>query len=436
MRPYLLLLRIGVLVLSSTVSALAVINPALQPDVYYEKYDNVLVLQLEKMDPTQSTLQCSIAETIKGAYPAGESITITFAGALSGQVTALSESGRLKPGDQFPVFAGKPSRRKSNRQVRLYIGEFFVGEVDEKNQFTVGIEGEMETDSEGGKVNTLAGIYNGMTSEFIHMLQDMAANRDFYPRKAYVKFKEDTLVAKLDQSIEGVAMFDLNGDGMEDLVACSPGGDRIYQQVEPMKFSDVTESFGISSSSVSCSVADADCDGLADILLGTTLYQGSFKKGFQFKATDWLQVDEKAPLKSASFIELNGDGYPDIIASFEGAGLRAYLNPGKAGGAFSDASAKLKLPTSGNGYITSGDWNDDNRTDLFYADGNGFLLVQSEDGSFNPQSHQIDFIFRTGVDTYGQTGAGVFMPTYQSDKMDMVIPIEKDWLITIGNDEP
>lgn len=94
---------------------------------------------------------------------------------------------------------------------------------------------------------------------------------------------------------------------------------------------------------------------------------------------------------------------------------------------------QLNLPVEGNGFVTAGDWNGDQRTDLFYAAGSGLLLTQNEQGVFESVPHTVDFSFRTGVDDYGQTGAGVFMPTYRNDQMDLVLPIEKDWLIVTNS---
>lgn len=409
-------------------SAQAVINPALQPDVYYDKYDHVVVLKVDEINAAEGTLNCSVVKAIKGEYVSGQAIAITFTGVMAGQVEERVSAGVFKVGGEFPVFAGKPSRRKSKRQVRMYYDEFFVGEVQEPNLFHMGVADGSEKDSEGRAVNTLAGIYCGMTSQLIKMLEDMAAGTEYYPRKAYVKFKPDLLVDQLEGSVEGAAMFDLNGDGMEDLVACSPMGDRIFLQVEPMKFANSTEKLGVASASVSCSVADVDCDGLADVMLGTTIYKGTFSSGYGLEKTDWLKLEAEG-LKSASFVELNGDGYPDIIATFEGGGIRTFLNPGEAKGAFAENTDQTGLPTSGNGYVVAGDWNGDNRTDLFYAEGRGHFLVQDKDGMFQPSEHNIDFSFRTGMDEVGKTGAGIFMPTYIQNQMDLVVPIEKDWLI-------
>ncbi|MEM9444975.1 MAG: VCBS repeat-containing protein [Verrucomicrobiota bacterium] len=413
----------------------AVINPALQPDVYFSKYDNVLVLEVTSVDTKESKASFKVTETIKGPTPVGETIEVIFTGSLANQVESRHSQGRLVKGNSFPVFAGRPSKRRSSRQVRFYLDEFLVGEVTAPGVFTLGIEQEMESDSQGNKVNTLAGIFNGMSSQLIQMLREMALNTDFYPRKAYVKFKPDILIADLEQSVEGIGIFDINGDGLEDIAAASLGGDRLFIQVEPMVFTDFTKEYGIDTKSASLSFADFDCDGLNDLLLGNTFYRGVFSEKFKLEKGPSLDFSKFGKLKAASFVELNQDGYPDIIASFEGNGLRVFLNPADAQKPFVIVPDHLGLPAKGNGYISVGDWDGDLRTDLFYAEGQGLLFVQNQTGLYEAQEHDIAYLFRTGLDTYGQTGAGVFMPTYDTDKMDLIIPVEKDWIIATNIDD-
>lgn len=422
-----------------SLSVTAVINPALQPDVYYNTYDNVLVLEIAEIDAKAGRLNCTVVKNIKGDfYPLNSKIAINFTGEMAGQVGERQNEGSLKKGDRFPVFAGKPSRRKKSRQLRMYSDMFYVGEINSKESWDIGLADGTETDSEGNLINTLAGIYCGMTSELIRMLEDTAAGKDFYPRKAYVKFKQDILIDKLPESVEGLAMFDINGDGMEDIIACSRAGDRVYFQVKPMIFSNVTEKVGLKTASISCAVADVNCDGLYDLLLDGKIYQGKFEANqFSFVETDWLQAGEVSNLKSASFVELNGDGYPDVVMSLAGKGLRVFENAGKASSGFTDKTDAMglsQLTAKGDGYFIPGDWNGDRKTDIFYAHGNGMLLVQSGVGKFSPLTHDIDFTFKTGVDEYGRTGAGVFMTTLNNDRMDLIVPIEKDWLI-VGNQQ-
>ena len=63
------------------ISVYAVINPALQPDVYYQNYDNVLVLEISSVDSQKGILTCTVKKAIKGNYyPIDSKITITFTG--------------------------------------------------------------------------------------------------------------------------------------------------------------------------------------------------------------------------------------------------------------------------------------------------------------------------------------------------------------------
>ena len=431
------LLVLLVMVLSLSVTA--VINPALQPDVYYNSYDNIVVLEIADIDAKAGKLSCTVVKNIKGDYyPVNNKVTINFTGDMAGQVGERQNEGSLKKGYRFPVFAGKPSRRKKSRQLRMYADMFYVGEIKAKDSWDIGLADGTEKDSEGKLINTLAGIFCGMTSELIHMLEDTAAGKDFYPRKAYVKFKPDILIDKLPKSVEGMAMFDINGDGMEDIIACSPGGNRVYFQIKPMVFVNVTEKVGLKTSSISCSVADVNCDGLYDLLLDAKIYKGKFEANqFSFVETDWLNAEDVANFKSASFVEVNGDGYPDVVMSIAGKGLRAFENSAKDSTSFTEKTEELGLSIAtaeGNGYFMPGDWNGDSKMDLFYAHGKGKLLVQSSDGKFSNIPHEIDFTFRTGADEYGKTGAGVFIPTLNPGKMDLIVPIEKDWLI-VGNQQ-
>ena len=75
-----------VLAVSATPAVFGVINPALQPDVYFDSYDNVLVLELGSIDAENAALNFTVAETLKGDYAAGDAVTLTFVGAFSDMV--------------------------------------------------------------------------------------------------------------------------------------------------------------------------------------------------------------------------------------------------------------------------------------------------------------------------------------------------------------
>ncbi|MEM7791280.1 MAG: VCBS repeat-containing protein, partial [Verrucomicrobiota bacterium] len=191
----------------------------------------------------------------------------------------------------------------------------------------------------------------------------------------------------------------------------------------------------------SVALADFDGDGLNDLLAGTTLYQGQFEDNrFYFVKTELLPERSASKLKTATFCDINGDGFPDILASFVDKGIEIYLNPAGQGDAFMDVTQSMGLdrPEAGAGsdaYVTPGDWNGDGLMDLFLAAGDGYLLIQDQDGRFTPKPHEIEFKFTVGADNEtGITGAGVFMPIVQSEALDLVVPMEESWLVIANND--
>ena len=67
----------------------------------------------------------------------------------------------------------------------------------------------------------------------------------------------------------GVAVGDIDNDGLPDLfLASSPSGNRLYRQVSPLKFEDVTQGSGLEKDNAwgrGASIIDIDNDGDLDI---------------------------------------------------------------------------------------------------------------------------------------------------------------------------
>jgi hypothetical protein len=433
--------RISLLVLASCIglgsarSTHAVINAGLQPyDLYQSRYDQVAVLEIGTADPEAAVMTCRVAQSFKGSLEVGRTIQVGFVDSMKGPGSSAIKAGELKAGLRFVVFAG---RRRRPKDIMIYAETFYLGSMQDAATWVLDRSGEMTVGIDGETIGTLAGTWNGSTEQLIRLLEDIAADRDYFPRKAYARFREDIPLDKFDGPVEAVAIYDLEGDGDEDIIACSPAGDRIYLQNEPMQFVDATKHFGLDTASSSCSLADVNQDGLTDLLLGGTLYVGRFAEGrLSFHKTWAMPSALSAQLKNAAFVELDGDGLPDIVASVAGGGLHAFANRGE--GRFEEVTEAVGLhrPQAGagsNGYFAAGDWNGDRRTDLFLAAGPGFLLVQDGKGVFRPLPHDIQFRFTSGPrEEPGWTGAGVFMPFLEPERLDLVVPLEDGW-ITVAN---
>lgn len=420
-----------VLCLLLTSTSQAVINAGLQPyDLVKTRYSHVFAMVIEQADPVGGTVQAQVTEVFKGSTAVGTTLGLQFVGPMQ---EAVADSA-FEKGRSIVAFVG---RKRKSKDLMIYANSFFLGRVTGSQTWTLDRSSEQTVGIDGKSIGTLAGTWNGSTDQLVHLLQDIAAGRDHFPRKAYARFQSDIPLDRLDQPITGLGLYDLEGDGDEDIVACCPAGARVYLQTSPLQFADATTALGIDSPGPSCSLADFNGDFLTDLLIGLTLYQGRFANNrFSFVKTTLLPPPS-GKLKSAAFVELNGDGYPDIVASVVGTGLRAYLNEGKGTG-FKEVGKTLGLndPSCGRGqtgYFTAGDWNGDLRTDLFYAAGPGYLLVQTDAGVFQPVPHKIGFKFTVGVqDQPGQTGAGCFLPLLKPDTMDLVMPLEDGWL-TVAN---
>lgn len=430
------LVTFGILALLP-VSLRAVINVGLQPSDLFERHEFVLSGEIDRVDRDAGKFFLRVSAVHKGVSPKiGDVIEVAaveaMAGALKAGATAPAD---IAPGHPVVAFVGKRQRRREN-ELLFYAGSFYLGIRESPTQWKWNAGDTQMVGTDGKPVPTMQGTWNGSTAQLVRMCADLARGRSYYPRRGYAAFKPDMLIDKLPGPVKGVALYDLDGNGLPDLYACSPAGDRVFLQMEKLEFVDATEWLGLKQAGVSIACADFDLDGHADLLAGTSLLRGAIdgeQRSFQPTAALPLSAAEHAAAHAAAFIEANGDGYPDILVSLVGGGLRLFLNPGKAGGTFTEITARTGLDRAeagakGTGYFTLGDWNGDGRTDLYYASGPGLLLVQDKDGRFVPQAGAPKLRFTSGQDEKpGFTGAGAFTPILGTGRNDLIVPVENGW---------
>ena len=353
--------------------AFALINPQVQPRHFYEQYNNVLGLEVQSVDSKALTITTKVVKAAKGESPA-ETITLKAEG--KGQLNEILSVGK---GQMLVAFAGRDRPRSRKNDVLYYIGG---GKWHAAEMTATPGEWKLIGDADEGKSghDIFFGVFNGAVEQLWTMARDFAADRAYYPATPFTRFSAKE-IAKLDKPVRGVALFDIDGDGDPDIVATSEAGDRVFVRDQNGDFTDATEARGLAETkSRSVSLADADGDGTADILLDGVLFQNT---GGTWKKTGRLPAMEN--VLSAAFAELDGDGFPDVIASRKEGGLAAFRNPGDSAKPFEDITATMELPADGSGYFDTGDWNGDGRTDILYASGEGLLLVQ-EDGKFTTQT--------------------------------------------------
>jgi hypothetical protein len=279
----------------------------------------------------------------------------------------------------------------------------------------------------------------------------MASGRYYFPAKPMARFRKLS-IRKFAKPLRGVALYDVDADGDLDAYGCCEAGDRLYMQAEPGKFVDRTEALGLGKvAGVSCSFADVDADGKPDLLSGGVVYRGT-KGGFA--RSELLPAAARRDVYSSALVDVNGDGYPDAVVSRRAGGLAVYMNPGSKGGAFTDVTKKLALDqedqgAGGTGYFEPGDWDGDGRTDFLYAAGEGTLLLQGKDGTFEgvPLSEEEGDFGGMGDGMPGEEpfaddeesslGAAAFGPLWRHDRSSFLLPVgEQTQLLAYSDGRP
>jgi hypothetical protein len=420
--------RVALLALLLAPGLHALVNPSLQPIHLHERYKIVLsgkVVAADLADTATESgqIRLQVSTVAKGEFASQE--IIIDVPAWDDRVDPKHEANEewniwdvSEESRSFVAFIGK-KRRGGSGAILLYCGDtqWHHARISDKSK-----PGAWTYEAASAQV--MVGTFNGAAERLAEMMLDARNGTAFFPPDVSVRLNEDITVGTLPGEARGVALFDLDGDGDLDVLGCSPQGIRAYLQ-NNATFTDATAQLGLAGiSGISCSLADTNADGHSDLLIDTQLFRGTGKR---FAKATTLQAAADA-LKVAAFVQLNGDGHPDILLSRTDGGLTALLNDGK--GAFRDATSTLGLDTpacgaDGNGYFAPGDWNDDGRTDLYYATGKGLILLQDATGTFAPLAHSLSFDYRCSPDYKpGKTGAGCFGAIWRQDSMDIACPAD------------
>ncbi|MFO8015281.1 MAG: VCBS repeat-containing protein [Phycisphaerae bacterium] len=408
------LLATGVCLLLAA-PVLALVNPQLQPMHLVERYRATVGAVVTSADYEKGTVALRVTTLCAGTFEPKE-ITIAVPEV---DVTEPSLFDDVEDGAAVVACIGR-KRRRHERDVLVYAGKgWHRAEIADAARPAAWRWTEAVGDD-------MVGTFNGAAGQLVALMGDIAAGRAFFPPRPFVRFRKERIVGTFEGGVRGVALYDVNRDGRPDLYACCGKGDRLYLQTAPLVFQDATTRLGLDGvASPSCSVADVDADGRPDLLAGATVFRGT---GDGFERTAALPPDAGRDLKGAAFVEVNGDGYPDVVVSREAGGLAVYLNPGPgaaAGAPFTDATEACGLDrpacgAGGTGFFAPGDWNRDGRTDLYYGVGKGLILVQDAAGRFAPVPHRIDFGYRVSGGGPGRTGGGGFAALWKPDRWDLV----------------
>lgn len=407
-------LEAPILVASSGLFGL--IDPTLQPADFYERYHAVVILTVTAVDVTANRVELTVVQVCKGQFEpkkvlmqvTGDELKEAFISLMGKDVTVTAFIGKARKPEEILFYAGGE-------------GRWQIGTLAAPNN-----PGAWNWTQDLGAHGPAShfGVFNGSAERFAEMMADIAAGRVYFPAHSIDRFQDDLTLDHLDAPIRGVALYDINSDGRLDVYACCPAGDRLYLQAADGTFADHTLASGLTGvASASVSFADTDADADADLLLDGVLWLQD--PGGKFFRSDFLGPAAAAQVKMSCFVELNGDGYPDVLVSHRSGGLTVYRNPGAAGGLFTDLTVEAGLDqpacgAGGTGWVMHGDWMGDHRPTLFYSSGGGFLLSQDENGRFSPVVQTLGYDFTADGQSSGLTGAGCFAPVWRSGRPDMV----------------
>jgi len=389
----------------------ALVNPSLQPQDLYERYLCVLCLEVTSVDTASNTVELVVRSVAKGDF-AARTVRLSLA---SDEVQSAFQS-LPEPGLALVAFVGQKGRNRES-SILFYLGgegRWQNGSV--KTAGDAGSPAAWTWDKDLG--NEMFGTFNGHPARLAELVRDCAAGGVFFPATVFDRFHADQVLGKLPGPAQGLALYDIDGDGRLDALAVGPAGGALYLQREVGTFSDVSAASGLAAlKGVSVDCADVDGDGQVDLLVDGRIVSQDASGHF---AEAKLLPALTGTVLMSRFVDLDGDGWPDVVVAMDGAGLRAFHHPTQAGKPFVEVTDTLGFGRSGvkAGYFVPGDWRGDAAPALFVASSTGALLERGPDGLFAAPSRLPgwDFSVASGA---GYTGGGACAPLWQAEHCDL-----------------
>jgi hypothetical protein len=201
-------------------------------------------------------------------------------------------------------------------------------------------------------------------------------------------FQRTGVLPDLDMDVQGALFFDADGDGWEDLLLLPRNGEAVFLENDGGEFVRRANGLGVEMGvAVGASAADYDRDGDLDVFViqygdwatgtpegflhpeGGYVAQDNGAPNMLFENTeDGFERVDDAGIEGAhwslatSFVDLTGDGYPDIHVANDFNNDTLYVNQGD--GTFE--RRVMGAATARNGMSSEvGDFNADGRPDVF-----------------------------------------------------------------------
>jgi hypothetical protein len=174
--------------------------------------------------------------------------------------------------------------------------------------------------------------------------------------------------------LQGGIAVDFDNDGYTDLLLIGTHGLRLLRNNQKGNFEDVTDKWGLSKDQGGLAAGFADYNRSGRLSLLTS--DGKLYTNLGDKFRDDTELLPKTPKRVSNpgegfaWMDIDGDGLPDIVCSVGARGLAAFRNTGGADGKwFEDVSAKVGLGPDGLGvepanFLTALDLDGDGKLDF------------------------------------------------------------------------
>jgi hypothetical protein len=387
------------LLLISSATALAIINPRFTPKHLVEEAELILAGPLEATaDPLEWTLSAPAAIKGKAAKQA-----LSLAACNKDHVGDIQEVLKKNAKEPAILFSGTLNEEK---QAYLHVaGLWLETKAAGDNRWNV-----------AGYAPKMAATYAGGTDMLIRMADHLAKDPDAdVPVSAGVRWSGHVKIGNIPGEVHGIAAIEFPAPGKSCLFVASSGGDRLFRAKGDDAFEDITAAAKLGTKSRRFTCLDLDGDGLADLVTwdGSALsvrlagQDGILKpagEGLAFKldgeclglspcSTDGrpgllvstgsmpflLLADGKSGWRKAELpagvhenpgqasacvvADLDNDGFVDILQPGESCGI---LWKGKAGG-FHPPTKSPVGTGRGTAVVAVGDFNQDGLLDIFLA---------------------------------------------------------------------
>lgn len=184
----------------------------------------------------------------------------------------------------------------------------------------------------------------------------------------------------------GVSWVDYDADGDLDVLLCTSGGNRLYEN-KRNEFVDVTGASGLKGGARCGSWADYDQDGDLDLFVSGRDGAIALWTNLGKKFRDDTKLLPRLPgynTEGAGWLDADGDGHVDILLTSGQYGIFLFRNQGSGPVWFKDVSAQWGVGKGGFGagngdYLCTVDFDGDGYTEFLYNYAGG-VLARNEEG--------------------------------------------------------